>query len=66
MICGRCGRRLKDSASIKIGYGPVCYKKMFRTVPKTKASARGKMEERGDFHDYMIPGQMEMADFLRG
>lgn len=24
MICGRCGRRLKDPVSIKIGYGPVC------------------------------------------
>lgn len=51
---------------MELGYGPVCYKKMFGAVPKSRASARGKTEERGDFHDYMIPGQMEMADFLRG
>lgn len=24
MICGRCGRKLKDPVSIQIGYGPVC------------------------------------------
>jgi len=26
--CGRCGRALTDPASIKRGYGPLCFKKI--------------------------------------
>lgn len=29
-ICQRCGRKLKTEESIKNGYGPTCYKKVFR------------------------------------
>lgn len=25
--CTRCGRKLKTSKSIEVGFGPVCYKK---------------------------------------
>ncbi len=62
MICGLCGRKLKNTKSKELGYGPVCYRKAFGTVPKVKASK--EIGEGGDFHDYIIPGQMEMADFL--
>ena len=29
MTCLGCGRTLKSEKSIQIGYGPVCYRKMF-------------------------------------
>lgn len=28
--CNRCGRRLKTSKSIELGFGPVCHKKYLR------------------------------------
>ena len=27
--CGHCNRTLSDPDSMKVGYGPVCYKKLF-------------------------------------
>jgi hypothetical protein len=27
--CGHCNRTLSDPNSMKVGYGPVCYKKLF-------------------------------------
>lgn len=27
-LCKRCGRGLKSAKSIKLGYGPICYKKI--------------------------------------
>jgi hypothetical protein len=27
--CGHCNRTLSDPESMKIGYGPVCYKKIY-------------------------------------
>lgn len=29
MTCLGCGRTLKSEKSIQIGYGPVCYRRMF-------------------------------------
>ena len=28
--CNRCGRKLKTTKSIELGFGPVCYKKYLR------------------------------------
>lgn len=42
MYCKRCGRKLKTERSIKIGYGPVCFKKTFM-----KSS-----ENQSDFDDF--------------
>lgn len=64
MICGLCGRKLKNAKSKELGYGPVCYRKAFGTVPKVKVSKEKEIAEGGDLHDYIMPGQMEMADFL--
>lgn len=36
MQCNLCGRRLKSSDSIEIGYGPVCYQKVFGSSKRIK------------------------------
>ncbi len=60
-----CGRKLKNAKSKELGYGPVCYRKAFGTAsPKAKVSKGKAIEYGGDFKDYIIPGQMEIAAFL--
>ncbi len=57
MICLACGRLLRSQESRKIGYGPVCYEKLY-----------GKKKRRKRFADRPkdIPGQMDITDFIRG
>lgn len=46
-ICKRCGRKLKNPASIEVGFGTVCYKKFMAESllkPLFKAS-RGEVED---------------------
>lgn len=65
MICGACGRVLKNPDSKKTGYGPVCYKKMFGSPPPKKKESKGKRTDESEgIHDFVIPGQMEISDFL--
>jgi hypothetical protein len=42
MECGRCGRELKDKASIKRGFGPVCWAK----VQAEEANAEAQKEDK--------------------
>lgn len=64
MICGRCGRKLKDPVSIRMGYGPVCRAEMGieeegkRSV-KSKAGASGSPDNERELE---IPGQMSVFD----
>lgn len=37
--CGHCNRTLRDPDSMKIGYGPVCYKKIYG-IPLQKTSTK--------------------------
>ncbi len=64
MTCSVCGRELKSAESRKLGYGPVCYRKVFGSTPKSQKAS----EEDGgsDFPYYEIPGQMNIEDFLPG
>lgn len=64
MICGVCGRVLKNPDSKKMGFGPVCYKKMFGSPPP-KEKKEKQADGYEDFHEYAIPGQMEISDFLK-
>ena len=63
MICGACGRILRDPNSKEAGYGPVCYKKIFG-VPPPKGKKEERKEGRKDYRDDLIPGQMELSDFM--
>lgn len=65
MVCSICGRKLRSSKSLELGYGPVCYKK---TYGSTKILNRRKKESPqavdSDPEQYNIPGQMTIAEFL--
>ena len=62
MNCQGCGRALKSQKSRELGYGPVCYKKIFGTSAKIRGLS--KRESTDDFPYYEIPGQMTMDDYL--
>lgn len=63
MKCLGCGRALKTQLSKECGYGPVCYKKIYGTSIKTRASTN-KSTSADEFPYYEIPGQMCLEDFL--
>ena len=54
MTCIACRRRLRNPESIKAGYGPTCYERLFgkKLLKKRKGKKDG------------IPGQMNILDFL--
>ncbi len=57
MLCKACHRVLKTEESKKIGYGPVCYMKLFGKQGKV-----GKIDE--DKENWEIPGQMDIEQWL--
>lgn len=66
MICGACGRKLREPESIQRGYGPVCYRKIMPPEPK---KARAEPKSSGSYNliddtDYNVPGQMELSEFI--
>lgn len=64
MICGRCGRRLKDPESIKIGYGPVCRAELgIETERKSDRKSNRSFPQFTDAEkEFDIPGQMSIFD----
>lgn len=63
MKCSICGRRLKDTRSKELGYGPVCYKRKFgTTMHASRKTARAPIGEKADQD---LPGQMSMDDYLQ-
>lgn len=62
MKCLLCGRKLNKEKSQEIGYGPVCYRKLFGST-----SSRQRIRDRGggDFPYYDIPGQINIEDYLK-
>lgn len=64
MICSICGRRLKSTKSRELGYGPVCYKKIFGSV-KQGGHKEHKEHSSGDEMPYYdIPGQITIEEYL--
>lgn len=62
MNCQVCGRALKSHKSRELGYGPICYKKIFGTSAKSRGLL--KNESADDYPYYEIPGQMTLDDYL--
>lgn len=64
MICGRCGRKLKDPASIRIGYGPVCRAELGIEVEgkPDKNSGRSSWGAADTDKEFVIPGQTSVFD----
>lgn len=63
MKCKICGRPLKNPQSSKIGYGPVCYRKMFGNKALVKCQKHDI--SLCDSTYCLIPGQMKMEDYLQ-
>ena len=59
-VCMECGRKLRSQQSKEVGYGPVCYRKMFPEQFTGKTN-KGIAIER---EIYDIPGQMDISDSI--
>ncbi|MCD7826328.1 MAG: DUF6011 domain-containing protein [Clostridiaceae bacterium] len=63
MTCSVCGRELKSAKSKELGYGPICYRKVFGSVKKFHFPS--SEPDVADIQYYEVPGQMRIEDFLR-
>lgn len=64
MKCYTCGRELKSATSREIGYGPVCYKRVFGTSLRIRDGDIKTDYISDSVPYYEIPGQMSIDDFL--
>jgi hypothetical protein len=62
--CKMCGRRLKTQESRQLGYGPVCYRKLFGSKAKFKRMRNRNSPNQTDNVCSVIPGQMSLEDFF--
>jgi len=62
MVCITCGRKLKADKSKELGYGPVCYRKLFGI--SIQSGGKVGMTSVDTLNRYEVPGQMSMEDFL--
>lgn len=63
MRCSICGRVLKTQKSRALGYGPVCYSRVFGSSKAVKnINSNSAVDE---FVDYEVPGQMSIDDYLQ-
>lgn len=64
MQCGRCGKKLKDPESIRIGYGPTCRAMMgIKTADKVRKAGNARTSASKDQEsEGNIPGQMSIMD----
>lgn len=63
-MCSRCGKKLRSQESREIGYGPVCYKKIFGRNLRIRAGGSERTDRQDELEYYDIPGQMSLEDFL--
>ncbi len=64
MVCRRCGRKLRDPISIKIGYGPVCRSELGIEIEKAldKKHSDSASHYKSSEQVLNIPGQISMFD----
>jgi hypothetical protein len=63
MKCGVCHRALRSPESVRIGYGPVCYGRLKPADQKIKRK-KATRKPMPPVDDDIIPGQMELRDFM--
>lgn len=63
MKCSICGRKLSNPRSRELGYGPVCYKRKFGTIPH--ASKKSRHSSENEVSDYNLPGQISIEEYLQ-
>lgn len=61
MNCSACGRVLKNARSQEIGYGPVCYRRLFGSSKQFHKAKEGG----GEISNYGIPGQISLEEYLQ-
>ena len=54
--------KLKSSKSKEVGYGPICYKKLFGSKVKIRNKSVSKSTYKFNLND--MPGQMSIDDFI--
>lgn len=64
MKCSVCGRMLRNSQSMELGYGPVCYKRKFGFPIRVRQSDKISSSV-GKIPDYNTPGQITIEEYLR-
>lgn len=63
MKCSVCGRKLRNPKSQEVGYGPVCYRRLFGTSLRTDDKDRQSLVD--VMVNYEVPGQISMDDYLQ-
>ena len=63
MKCSVCGRKLRSPKSQEVGYGPICYKRLFGSNLKSSNKAGPPETEAEANCD--IPRQMSLDDYLQ-
>lgn len=63
MICANCGRKLRNVASKEVGYGPVCYKRLFGI--SLKGSHQNNTLESINSSYRTLPGQVTIEEYLQ-
>nr|DAS92044.1 MAG TPA: GTPase [Caudoviricetes sp.] len=64
MTCLGCGRPLKSEQSIRTGYGPICYRKIFQEKRKAMRERSRESYSLADDKNYSVPGQYNLSDFM--
>ncbi len=65
MKCEICGRTLKSDKSRELGFGPVCYKKVYGSRGNRKKTSSKISKNSAEVPEhYDIPGQMNLEDYL--
>ena len=62
MVCGNCGRKIKDPISLERGYGPSCWKKINPGARAADQKIKRKMDLPGE--DDQLPGQISIEEYL--
>ena len=65
MKCPICGRKIKNPKSLELGYGPVCYRRMFGEANAVKGTQPSESYELDKFLNYEVPGQISFDDYLK-
>ena len=63
MKCSVCGRKLRSPKSQEVGYGPVCYRRLFGT--SLRANDKDSQSSVDVMANYKVPGQISMDDYLQ-
>jgi len=66
MVCQSCGRKLKDTTSLKRGYGPVCWERLHGGSQRNRYTSQAGCKNSKALQvkeNINIPGQMSIEDY---